>query len=165
MIDICISSNLKKLLNNKSIDIKDYLPAYNGESAGLDLYNSGNSIDIMPSSGKYITKEPNLKVLISTGLKVSIPKGYVGLIQERGSIIKTPLKVRAGVIDSGYNGEIFVNCVNISSKNYRIHENEKLPFQLVVVKCDNEYNLVTEEEYLNTTSNSSRKAGKIGSSD
>ena len=58
MIDICISSKLQKLLNNKSIDIKDYLPAYNGESAGLDLYNSGSSIDIIPSSSS--TLSPNM---------------------------------------------------------------------------------------------------------
>ena len=165
MINICITSELKKVLDNKSIDIKDYLPAYNGESAGLDLYNSGSSINIMPSSSKYITKEPNLKVLIPTGLKISIPKGYVGLVQERGSIIKTPLKVRAGVIDSGYTGEIFINCINVGTKDYRIQENEKLPFQLVVIKCDNEYNIVTEDDYLKSTAMSARKDGKVGSSD
>ena len=29
--------------------------------------------------------------LIGTGLKMQVPKGYVALIQERGSITKTPL--------------------------------------------------------------------------
>ena len=32
------------------------------------------------------------KSLIATGLRIIVPKGYVALAQERGSITKTPLK-------------------------------------------------------------------------
>ena len=161
MINICLKENLKNALNENEINVKDYLPAYNGESAGLDLFNAGNTIAIMPESNKI----DNSKTLISTGLCIAVPKGWVALIRERGSITKTPLKLRAGVIDSGYTGEIFVNLVNLGQNEFRINKSEKLPVQLVIVKCDNEFNSVSQEEYEILTNKSKRKIGMIGSSD
>ncbi|MBT6472485.1 MAG: hypothetical protein HOK52_14640, partial [Candidatus Marinimicrobia bacterium] len=133
--------------------------AYGGESAGLDLYNSGENISVMPSSSD------SKGVMISTGLHVFTPKGYVSLIKERGSITKTPLKYRAGVVDEGYTGEIFVNLVNISNEEYIIKKGQKLPVQIIVVKCDNQYSEIDEDEYLNLSQLSQRKSGKVGSSD
>ena len=86
MIKIYCNEKLSKTL--ESNNVKDYVPAYEGESAGLDLYNSGEDTTIMPSLS-------NIKgVMISTGLHVFTPKGYVTLIKERGSVTKTPLKVQ-----------------------------------------------------------------------
>ncbi len=165
MTNILLMRSLKNTLKFNEVDIKDYIPAYNGESAGLDLYNSGERVYVNGGSSDYVINKPNFNVLIPTGLKVSIPKGYVGIIQERGSIIKTPLKVRAGIIDSGYTGEIFVNCVNIQKHDFTIEKMSKLPFQLVIVKCDNDFNVVSEKEYDDLSSYSERKEGMVGSSD
>ena len=142
-------------------EVESYAPAYGGESAGLDLYNSGPSITIKPVSDFSYQN----KILIPTGLRIIVPEGYVALIQERGSITKTPLKVRAGVIDRGYTGEIFVNAVNVSQNEFTLQQHQKLPFQLVVVKCDNHFQEIKEEEYLNLTSSHLRKDGIVGSSD
>jgi len=161
MVNICLMDSLRFALELNKINVKDYTPAYNGESAGIDLFNAGNKVTITPQT--ILSK--NKKLLIGTGLKMCVPKGYVALIQERGSITKTPLKVRAGVIDSGYTGEVFVNLINTSSEAYTIDSNSKLPVQVVVVKCDNEFNVVSEEEYSNITTTSKRKEGQIGSSD
>lgn len=161
MINICLMESLRHSLRVNNIDVKDYAPAYNGESAGLDLFNSGDRVTILPQS----VVHKNNKLLIGTGLKLQVPKGYVALIQERGSITKTPLKVRAGVIDSGYTGEVFVNLINTGSEEYTLDPNIKLPVQVVVVKCDNEFVVVSEDEYVDTTLSSKRKSGKVGSSD
>jgi len=161
MINICLTENLRFALKVNNIDVKDYIPAYNGESAGLDLFNAGDKVTILPQT----VLPKNNKTLIGTGIKMQVPKGYVALIQERGSITKTPLKVRAGVIDSGYTGEVFVNLVNVGSEEFILDQNIKLPVQIVVVKCDNQFSIVGEEEYLNITESSQRKNGKIGSSD
>ena len=161
MINIYLMESLKFTLKVNNIDVKDYIPAYNGESAGLDLFNAGDHVTILPQS----VLPKNNKLLIGTGLKLRVPKGYVALVQERGSITKTPLKVRAGVIDSGYTGEVFVNLINTGSEEYTLDSNIKLPVQIVVVKCDNEFEVVSEEEYLNLSRDSSRKEGKVGSSD
>ena len=157
MIKIYCNEKLDEALDDN--DVKDYVPAYGGESAGLDLYNSGENISVMPSSS-----DPK-GVMISTGLHVFTPKGYVSLIKERGSITKTPLKYRAGVVDEGYTGEIFVNLVNISNEEYIIKKGQKLPVQIIVVKCDNQYSEIDEDEYLNLSQLSQRKSGKVGSSD
>lgn len=168
MINICLTEKLLNTLNINDVNPESYLPAYGGESAGLDLYNTGENITIVHGSYNSVTRnyyESNNTTLISTGLKIKVPKGYVALIQERGSITKTPLKVRAGVIDAGYTGEVFINCVNVGHNSYTIYKHQKLPFQIVVVKCDNHFNVVSEEEYLRLTNNSTRKEGKVGSSD
>ncbi|MBT4935148.1 hypothetical protein HON15_00065 [Candidatus Woesearchaeota archaeon] len=157
MIKIYCNEKLDEVLDDN--DVEDYVPAYGGESAGLDLYNSGENISVMPSSSD------SKGVMISTGLHVFTPKGYVSLIKERGSITKTPLKYRAGVVDEGYTGEIFVNLVNISNEEYIIKKGQKLPVQIIVVKCDNQYSEIDEDEYLNLSQLSQRKSGKVGSSD
>ena len=163
MIKINLNENLRSVILQNDINPdSDYIPAYGGESAGLDLFNSGEDI-VVPT----ITSENfhQTKILIPTGLKMSVPKGYVALIQERGSVTKTPLKVRAGVIDSGYTGEVFVNCINTGNENYTITKGNKLPFQIVVVKCENQFEVVSDDEYLDFTSSSRRKEGQVGSSD
>ena len=157
MIKISCNEKLDEVLDDN--DVEDYVPAYGGESAGLDLYNSGENISVMPSTSD------SKGVMISTGLHVFTPQGYVSLIKERGSITKTPLKYRAGVVDEGYTGEIFVNLVNISNEEYIIKKGQKLPVQIIVVKCDNQYSEIDEDEYLNLSQLSQRKSGKVGSSD
>ena len=170
MVKIFLSEELKNILNTNNINVKDYLPAYNGESAGLDLFSCSDNITLIPTNYKNVTNEEHhkqykFKSLISTGLRMIVPKGYVALVQERGSITKTPLKVRAGVVDSGYTGEIFINCINTGSKPYTLSKGEKLPFQIVVVKCYNQFEVIDEEEYLSLSSTSRRKEGMVGSSD
>ena len=85
----------------------------------------------------------------------------------RSSISKTGHSFRnsVGVIDSGYTGEVFVNLINVGSEEFILDSNIKLPVQIVVVKCDNEYSEMREEEYLTLSRLSQRKEGKVGSSD
>ena len=64
MINIFVNNNLKEVLEVNNINVKDYVPAYNGESAGLDLFNTGDDITIMPHNNIY----DNRKTLIKTGL-------------------------------------------------------------------------------------------------
>lgn len=53
------------------------------------------------------------RVGIKTGVAVAIPEGYVGLIWPRsGLAVKNGIDVLAGVIDSGYTGEIVVCILN-----------------------------------------------------
>ena len=167
MVSICLNKNLRNIFKNNNINPeKDYIPAYGGESAGLDLYNCGETIHIRPANYQPSVRENVVdKILIPTGVRINVPRGYVALVQERGSVTKTPLKVRAGVIDSGYTGEVFVNCINTGPDTYTIHSSAKLPFQIVVVKCDNEFQVVSEDEYLELTSTSQRQDGQVGSSD
>lgn len=178
-VEICLLPHMLALISEKVINITDLVPAYGGESAGLDLYNAGQELRVdpvysgnldYPTSNNFdqlndTQKKLRYKTLMPTGIKVAIPRGYVGLILERGSVVKTPFKVRAGVIDSGYTGEVFVNMINISDRPAVIPAGSKSPFQLVVVPCKNKFNICDEETYLAKTTQSSRQDGQIGSSD
>jgi dUTPase len=162
MINIFCNKALKKLLKDK--EITHYTPAYEGESAGIDLYNCGDDVILKPIE-TFDSENTTATTSIKTGVHLIVPKGYVALVKERGSIVKNTLKSRAGVIDAGYTGEVFVNLVNLSNKTKKIMYGEKLPVQIVVVKCDNHFNTIDEEEYLKLSDESLRKKGKVGSSD
>jgi len=59
------------------------------------------------------------KGLVSTGVAVEIPEGYVGLVLGRSSTLKRyGLTVQTGVIDSGYRDEIKVQVQNNSKKDF-----------------------------------------------
>lgn len=186
-VHLLLSSTLKDALAAEGIKPEDYRPAYDGESVGLDLYNAGDRI-VIPPVGKLrdftrLEADPEnpfpstwldmpesarkaiFKRLVPTGVKSVIPRGYVGIIQERGSVTKTPVKVRAGVIDPGYTGEIFVNMVNVSDVPYVLEPGQKTPFQLVIQKVTTDFEVVDAAEYERLTTSSERGDGQIGSSD
>lgn len=148
---------------NKLPNFKEYcpnmelVPAYAGESVGLDLYNAGPDI--------YYNRETPLKTLIPTGLRVRIPPGYVGLIMGRSSITKRSLTQRAGVIDPGYTGEVKVNAVLVNSELDIIRAGEKLPFQLIVVAAQTDFTEVDDEQYDGAMLESIRGLAGFGSTD
>ncbi len=169
-VPIYLNDKLKEVLIANKVDPLGYSPAY-GESAGLDLYYTGEEeLHFMHDreNPSILDKDSNSwkeVKLIPTGLHVAIPKGYVGLILDRGSIIKTSLIRRAGVVDPGYTNEVFVNIVNPGPGTHTLKPGSKLPLQLVVVVCDNEFVSVSREEYDAHMADSKRKGGHVGSSD
>lgn len=164
MINITANEKLTKVLKEKGVD--HYGPAYSGESVGLDLYYTGDAV-LVVSRGRVLNNETREVVkLVPTGLRVALPKKWVGLILDRGSISKTDLIRRAGVVDPGYTDEVFVNLVELPlGGEYFIYPGDKLPVQMVCVPVDNEFNLVTEEEFTKIVADAKRKQGKTGSSD
>lgn len=93
------------------------------DAAGLDLRVP---YDIVVKPGE-IKK-------VGTGLKVAIPKGYVGLILPRSSCadIKISLANTAGLIDSDYRGEITVKIENRSSETRLFYKYDRV-MQMVVL--------------------------------
>jgi len=84
--------------------------------AGWDLYASEDAI-IDPGSSE----------LISTSIALAIPDGYVGLIWDRsGMAAKRGVHRFAGVIDSGYRGEIKVCLWNSADKYCIIQKGERI---------------------------------------
>jgi dUTP pyrophosphatase len=75
----------------------------NPEDAGFDLYSTQD-----------VVIKPGYRQVVSTGIAMEIPNGYVGLIWPRsGMSVKKGCDVLAGVIDAPYRGEIKVclqNC-------------------------------------------------------
>jgi len=162
-INICLTENAQVIFTRLGYDPSTYGAAYEGESAGLDLYNMGEKITLY-GRNKW-TAFGEQTSLIPTGVRIKIPPGYVGLIKERGSIVKTGLTVRAGVLDPGYTGEVFVNLINVGERDTSVETGAKLPVQLIVTPCENNFNVVNYAQFLEDNTNSKRQEGQVGSSD
>lgn len=96
--------------------------------AGLDLYNDEQET---------ITIGPGQRRLISTGIAVAIPKGFVGLIWPRsGHAVKKGIDTMAGVIDAPYRGEVKVLLVNESNSYQTFNYGDKIAQMLIQYSPD-----------------------------
>lgn len=89
--------------------------------AGYDLYGLDRA---------YLN--PGERRLFPTGIALSIPEGYVGLIKPRSGLAhKQGIDVLGGVIDSGYRGDVGVILINTSREPVQIDAGQRIA-QLVV---------------------------------
>ena len=94
--------------------------------------------DIFSATSVYIPARSSC--LISTGLKIEIPKGCVGLVWSRsGNSVKRKLEVGAGCIDAGYQGEILVHLYNHSDVDVLLPMGEKIAQLLTIPINTNNY--------------------------
>ena len=94
-----------------------------------------------------------------SGIAVEIPRGFVGLVFPRSSIVKTDQRLAnaVGVIDSDYRGEILVALHNHGSLPRSIEPGERIA-QLVIVPC-----LAAAFAEADELSDTERGAGGFGS--
>jgi dUTP pyrophosphatase len=77
--------------------------------------------------------EPGENRTLPTGLRFGVPHGYMLQVCNRSSMgAKRSLVVGAHIIDSGYDGEVFIDLHNIGHKIQFIGTGEKIA-QLVLV--------------------------------
>lgn len=88
-------------------DPEGIIPSKREEDAGWDLYSC--------FKGDYLVLEPHETQMIGTGVACAFNKDTVMFLKERGSTAKYGLSLRAGVIDSGYRGEIVVALSNLNN--------------------------------------------------
>ena len=84
-----------------------------------------------------VTIPPYRMKTVRTGVRVAIPKGYVGLLFARSSLCQLGVIMAngVGVIDSGYTGEIQVPLLNESPKIFELPALARIA-QLVIVPCE-----------------------------
>ncbi len=105
----------------KKLDSKATVPSYGSLcAAGADLYACLDA-PISISAGQ--------TVLISTGIAMAIPDGYVGLVYARSGLASkkglAPAN-KVGVIDSDYRGEIMVALYNHGSATQTVEHGERI---------------------------------------
>jgi len=97
------------------------LPAYGHRGdAGLDLFSVS---DFVLATGQVLP--------VPTGIKVAIPEGHVGLIWDKSGVSLRGVHRLAGVIDSGYRGEVKVVLVNLSGQPLSLEKGMKIA-QLII---------------------------------
>lgn len=84
---------------------------------------------------------PGETILVPTGYapdEQDIPDGAVGLVFARSSLSKRNLLLAngVGVIDAGYEGEVFVPLRNLSTDTPVVLEEHERIAQIVIVKLD-----------------------------
>jgi dUTP pyrophosphatase len=110
-------------LRVKKLDERAKLPSYaHPGDAGLDFFALD---DFVVPAGKQTSN-------IRTGVSIAIPDGFVGLFWDKSGLgSKNGLKVMAGVIDSGYRGELLLSLFNTSNQDYHFKAGDKV-MQLVI---------------------------------
>jgi dUTP pyrophosphatase len=101
----------------------------NPSDAGLDVFYSPRGNRSLP--GVYVA--PSESIILPTGLKFGVPHGYMLEVKNRsGNAAKKSLLVGACVIDSGYEGEVFINLHNVGREPQYVHPGDKIA-QVVLI--------------------------------
>lgn len=83
-------------------------------------------------SAEEVTLAPGERKIVSTGIAMAIPQGYVGLVWDKSSVSGTHgVKTMGGVLDSGYRGEIKIILLNTSSDTVQLESGRKIAQMLI----------------------------------
>ncbi len=147
----------------RSIDLKILDPRI-GDSIPLPHYATDGSagLDMRAVIDEVVTVAPGETVLIPTGLAMHIADPGLaavllprsGLGHEHGLVLGN----LTGLIDSDYQGQVFVSCWNRGSKRYEIQPGERIAQMLFVPVEQVQFNIVEDFE------DSERGAGGFGHS-
>ncbi len=126
------------------------LPSFaHSTDAGMDLY-----------CVEKITLKPGERAQVKTGIALSVPLGYVGLIWDKSGIShKRGLKTLGGVIDHGYTGEVFVGIYNTDTDPQVFEVGDKVA-QILIQKFDHPE--IVEVDSLQESERGARGIGSTG---
>lgn len=97
-------------------------------------YEGDAGMDIFACEDRQIA--PMERVAIGTGLRIAVPEGYAGFIWDKsGLALNHGLHTLAGVLDSGYRGELKVVLLNLGQEMYQIKKGQKIA-QLIIKKVE-----------------------------
>jgi dUTP diphosphatase len=133
----------------RSIDLKILDPRV-GDTIPLPHYATDGSagLDMRAVIDEALTVEPGETVLVPTGLAIHVadPGLAAVLLPRSGLGHKHGLVLGnlTGLIDSDYQGQVFISCWNRSSKSYEIEPGERIA-QMVFVPVEQvQFNVVEE---------------------
>jgi dUTP pyrophosphatase len=102
---------------------------------------------------------PGARILVPTGLFISLPQGYEAQIRPRsGLALKKGITIlnAPGTIDADYRGEIGIIIANLSQEDFVINDGERIA-QMVVAKHE-----TVEWELCHSLDETERGAGGFG---
>lgn len=127
-VDLRAGSNVDSVIVKVINKSNNPLPEYKTDGAA--------GMDVMAFIPDNVFIMPGHTEVISTGLYVSIPKGWEIQVRSRsGLAAKNSVFVlnSPGTIDSDYRGEIKVILTNLSDENFIVHSGDRIA-QLVLNK-------------------------------
>ena len=117
------------------------LPVINMSPYELPSYSTTSSagLDLRANIKKPLFLNSFQRILIPTGLKISLPETFEGQIRPRsGLALKHGITVlnSPGTIDADYNGEVGVILINLSDKKYEIKPGDRIA-QMIISNFSN----------------------------
>jgi dUTP pyrophosphatase len=109
-------------LKVKKVHPEAKLPNYaHPHDAGMDLF-----------ALEEVNIKPGETARIRSGIAIEIPEGYVGLCWDKSGLsMKNGIKVLAGVIDSGFRGELVMGVINLGKEVYIFEKGHKVMQMLI----------------------------------
>jgi dUTP pyrophosphatase len=86
----------------------------NGDIAA-DVY-SMETLDLAPGEIKSV----------STGIAIELPNGFGAVIEDRSGLAISGITTLAGVVDTGYRGQLSVVLVNLSKGSHRVNQGDRI---------------------------------------
>ncbi|MAG24614.1 dUTP diphosphatase [Candidatus Pacearchaeota archaeon] len=112
------------------------MPFYGSEeAAGFDLY-----------AVEDVLIEPGERVMIGTGVGMSIPEGYCFKFRDRSGLGAKGVTHFGGLIDSDYRGEFKVVLFNSSKEGYKIEKGDRIIQAVIVPVMRAEFEKIDELE-------------------
>ncbi len=102
------------------------LPSYETDQAA--------GMDVRAALDKTVTIDPGERLLVPTGFKIALPKGYEAQIRPRsGLAIRNGITMlnSPGTIDADYRGEVKVIAINHGQESFEINHGDRIA-QMVI---------------------------------
>lgn len=137
-------------LKVKKVHPEAKLPSFaHPYDAGMDLF-----------ALEEVRVEPGAIARIRSGVAMEIPEGYVGLCWDKSGLsMSHGIKVLAGVIDSGFRGELVMGVINLGKEPYTFEKGHKV-MQMLIQKV--EHPEIVETDKLSETPRGEGGFGSTG---
>lgn len=89
------------------------IPSGRDEDLGIDFYAYDKRM-------LTVTLKPHIVYQLPTGIIMAMDEGYGMILKERSSLGSKGIALRAGVIDSGYRGEVIICLENTTDNDINI---------------------------------------------
>ena len=143
----------RQCLTLKTVLLDDKCAPYKAheDDAGWDLKARLKESLVIPPGGR---------ATVPAGIRMLIPRGYVGDIRPRSGLVKhLGLMAAYGTVDSGYTGEICVTIINLSGSHQRIEPYERIA-QMVILPVP--FTFVARVDELEETDRGEKGFGSTG---
>jgi len=119
----------------KRLDDNAKLPDYSSEAGPeIDIYSLYD-----------VTVEPDSRLVVSTGVAMALPIGYIGLLwNKHGVIVDEPIQITPAIFDSGHRDEIKVEIINQGSESVSFAAGDKIA-QLLIKKVERPHLIEAED--------------------
>ncbi len=123
------------------------LPHYEGLALPAYSTEGSSGMDLVAAVGQEVTLLPCKRILIPTGISVSLPRGFEAQIRPRSglalkhgvTLLNTP-----GTIDSDYRGEIQIIMINLGEEAFVIKRGLRIAQMIISQYVTADFKIVDE---------------------